>query len=423
MSANRNGVSAAKKTKKLPELSFDDKTLNNNIEQLLEALLSQLDEGAVTINSQGHICFSNQQGCVLIGKQLSELKGQIIDGYLPVNFQDVVKYIEQNENDPEADPIVSQWHQNQLVTKIIPISRLIENHREYLAILIFHLRTSNDGPEFSKQQLLQYARDFMQLYHEEKQARQRLEQANADLIRAADERARLITELRDKETRLRWYVQRLITSQEEERKRVAADVHDGVAQMIVGVHQRIQACLGLIKEGPAVDLLMAASALAKETSQEARRLLGDLRPPLLDDFGLVPALQKYLVATAVQEGWEPEFESSGGPPPLDPSSETAVFRIFQEILTNIRKHSQATKVKAEVHTGDEEITLCVTDNGAGFDTSILSKKTDGAHHIGIHGMRERVELLAGQLNISSKPGQGTKIEVVVPLNAREQKEV
>jgi signal transduction histidine kinase len=154
------------------------------------------------------------------------------------------------------------------------------------------------------------------------------------------------------------------------------------------------------------------SALIDSTVQTVRRIASDLRPGILDDFGLAAAIEWQLQEFCTRAGLDYDYESNTDELNLDPASSTAVFRLFQETLTNVARHAQATRVTARLEVNDGELVLQVRDNGRG----ISSGEIGNSKSLGLLGMHERVQQLNGHLNIAGTPGQGTTVLIRVPLN-------
>ena len=233
---------------------------------------------------------------------------------------------------------------------------------------------------------------------------------------SALENARLYTELSERENQLRDLVGRLIMAQEEERRRVAYDIHDGLAQTAAAAHQHLQAfarhhppCSAGLQEE-----LDEALDLVRELVGEARLVIYDLRPTVLDDFGLAAAV-RLQVAALRAEGLEISLQESLGDGRLPPEIETTLFRVTQEALTNIRKHAQATKASVVLDRPGNAVRLLVRDEGRGFRFDRATNTNGRGEKVGLSGMRERVSLLGGQFRLHSEPGRGTTIEAEVEL--------
>lgn len=209
---------------------------------------------------------------------------------------------------------------------------------------------------------------------------------------------------------------KVVEAQEEERKRLSREIHDGpaqtLAQVLLGtdVIERVQK-----NEGPeaAGKELKKYRGMLRDALAEVRRIIYDLRPMTLDDLGLVPTLQKYLSRITEQyQGIDIDFRSFGKEQRLPSRMEAALFRLAQEAVQNACKHAKPSLIKVMVEFHDNKfILLYIKDDGTGFDKNI---KKAGSY--GLIGMKERVELLGGTIEINSKKNQGTAILIKIPID-------
>jgi two-component system, NarL family, sensor histidine kinase DegS len=208
----------------------------------------------------------------------------------------------------------------------------------------------------------------------------------------------------------------IIKAQEEERKRVAREIHDGPAQSMANIVMRAEFCLKLLDMSPEKvrDELISLQNIVRISLMDVRKIIFDLRPMVLDDLGLAPAIKRYLSNYKEQYGLQVEFLFFGQQTRLDSSVEVAVFRIIQEIVSNIHKHACANNSVVKIEMLNNRINIQVRDDGKGFNLNkvMANKEREG---YGLIGMRERVQLLNGEINIVSAPGKGTSISISVPL--------
>jgi signal transduction histidine kinase len=209
---------------------------------------------------------------------------------------------------------------------------------------------------------------------------------------------------------------RVLQATEEERTRIASDLHDGpVQQLAILSYNAHRARKQLSNENyQAVDTLLDKVERSLEGEVVVlRRLMSDLRPPVLDNRGLAEALAEHV------EGFQRDTSIDAGvvaelPERLAPELETVLYRVVQESLNNVSKHAQASRVRVEVSTADGEVRLRVTDDGRGFDAHVADQLLREGH-FGLAGMKERVALAGGSLGVQSSPGRGTTIEVDLPV--------
>ncbi|MBI0577708.1 sensor histidine kinase [Neobacillus cucumis] len=207
---------------------------------------------------------------------------------------------------------------------------------------------------------------------------------------------------------------KIIEAQEEERKRMSREIHDGPAQMLANVIMRSDLIERVYREsGPedAFSEIHSFKKMVRSALYEVRRIIYDLRPMALDDLGLVPTLRKYLLTIEeYHKHSKIDFVNIGLEHRLPAKYEVALFRMIQESVQNALKHANACEIKVKLEMTKTAITVLIKDNGAGFDTS--QKKPES---FGIMGMKERVDLLDGEIIIESKIGKGTAVTIHVPL--------
>jgi PAS domain S-box-containing protein len=233
---------------------------------------------------------------------------------------------------------------------------------------------------------------------------------------SALENARLYEELAKRERELRDLVGQVLFAEEEERRRVAYDVHDGITQMLVAAHQRLQIFAEDYQPGSAEGRkeLEELVDLVRQTVTEARRVIADLRPTTLDDFGLATAVRLQIEEMRTG-GYEASYEEALGEERLPISLEITLFRVVQEALTNVRKHAETDQVRVALARRDGAVWLEVRDWGRGFEPTKVASGGGPGERVGLSSMRERIALLGGGLEIHSELGEGTSVVAEVPL--------
>lgn len=235
----------------------------------------------------------------------------------------------------------------------------------------------------------------------------------------AIEQAKLYERLSNARERYQSLLQHALTAQEEERKRIARELHDGTSQMLTGLALNLQAAMDVaemsgIKNALMEKRLKKAHSLAVQTSIEVTKLINDLRPTLLDSLGLAPAIQRYVETWLQPKGINATLKTRGHER-LPPEVEVALFRITQEAINNIMKHSAAKNVAIDLQCDGEKCVLRIEDDGKGFDVEEITKVEKTGRGVGLFGMKERVTLVGGSCSVQSQPGQGTTIISEVPL--------
>ncbi|MBD8187850.1 MULTISPECIES: sensor histidine kinase [Pseudomonas syringae group] len=238
----------------------------------------------------------------------------------------------------------------------------------------------------------------------------------ATLLAAHLENNRLLEALVARERTMSELVHQLFTAQEDERKRMAYDLHDGLAQTLAGLHQRLQGFAGRCPDLPepmSADL-QAILNLAQHCVGEGRQLISGLRPTVLDDFGLLQAVDKE--ADRLREAGIAVHWSSRSMVRLPSHLEIGLFRIAQEGINNVLKHSGAGSVQLALDISDSNVSLLLEDNGRGFVTDQRSDG-NGVQKLGLVAMQERASLMGGRLTCVSRPDCGTRLRATVPFTA------
>jgi signal transduction histidine kinase len=261
------------------------------------------------------------------------------------------------------------------------LGRSVERMRSSLRDLIAHVARAN---ELLEKRVAERTTELAQ-------ANERLYQRNA-------ERQRLL--------------RTVITAQEDERKRIARELHDETTQSLAVLAMGIESAATAIRAGGPTPRLDEVKALAVRTLEEVHRLILDLRPAVLDDLGLFSAIRWYAERYLVTRGIAVRCEISELERRLPPEFEIALFRIAQEAMNNIARHAQAESVLIQLAPEGRELRIEIEDDGQGFDQAVQPQDRP---HYGLMGIRERAELLGGKVTIDSSPGQGTRLEIRVPL--------
>lgn len=205
-------------------------------------------------------------------------------------------------------------------------------------------------------------------------------------------------------------VRRVVEAQELERARLARELHDETGQALTSILLGLKSLEGRVDTDDGGDAVAELRDLVVSTLQDVRRLAVELRPAALDDFGLVPAIERLRDTVEEQGGFSVDVHSAIGDERLPPETETALYRIVQEALINVLKHADATRVSVRLSQAEKSVTLVVQDDGKGFHPESVR---DGG--LGLVGMQERVALLGGRLTVQSSEGGGTLLKAEVPL--------
>lgn len=215
------------------------------------------------------------------------------------------------------------------------------------------------------------------------------------------------------------YRHALADGQEAERARIARELHDDTVQSLVAIAQSIELGLNWLESNPtrAKSMLGLARTQAVESVDNVRRLIADLRPPALEELGIVPALR---MLAQMDMGGLVEINVSGSERRIHAAQELALFRLAQEALRNAKQHGNPTCISLNLTFHTHEVLLTVKDNGVGFHLPVDLDCFTHEAHFGLIGMRERVKQLEGRLNIDSTPGTGTIVQAILPLDVMDQ---
>jgi len=229
--------------------------------------------------------------------------------------------------------------------------------------------------------------------------------------------SKLLKESLNLQEELRSLSRRHFTAQEEERKRISRELHDVVAQALTGINIRL-ASLTLQTQSNSKDIqkkIALTQRLVEKSVNVVHRFACDLRPTVLDDLGLIPALKAYLKEFMKSSNMKSSFTAFPRVESLSSEEKTALYRVAQEALVNVIRHSEATIATVTIRKRKDVISMKVHDDGIGF--TISDRKTSkGKQSLGLLGMRERVEMVGGKFSVVSKPGKGTTVQVDLDLN-------
>ncbi len=233
-----------------------------------------------------------------------------------------------------------------------------------------------------------------------------------------EEIRRLLVESQTMQLKLRNMARQVLSAQEDERREISRELHDEVVQMLIAVEVEL-AALGRTKAPGARTLkgrFLYAQRLLQKSVKAVHRFARDLRPPLLDDLGLIPALQTYMERLAARKKLMINLTAFAGVEALDSDRRMVLFRVAQECLNNVARHARASTVNMIISELPGAVRMEVNDDGKSFSVlkTLSSRKN---RRLGLIGMRERVEMVGGTLAIESAPGQGTSVRVEMPIHA------
>lgn len=234
-------------------------------------------------------------------------------------------------------------------------------------------------------------------------------------VGVAIQNARFFEQVNSGRERLLFLSQQLMEVQENERRHIARELHDEIGQALTAVKVNLQTISRLSGTAELIPHMEESIGLIDRTIQQVRNLSLDLRPSLLDDLGVVSTLRWYIDRQAQRAGLDAHFNANLSEERLPAEIETACFRIVQEALTNVVRHANANKVSVAILQFDNELEVVIRDDGIGFDVDKVKVRSAGDTTLGLLGMKERVELVGGQIEIRSSQAYGTEICAHFPL--------
>ncbi len=248
-----------------------------------------------------------------------------------------------------------------------------------------------------------------------RQLDERVRERTAALAAVAEENARLYAELQRKEQLRGELLHRVISAQEEERKRISRELHDETCQILTGLAYGLDNVAELA-DTPAMQRQLERMRAMTETALDGvHRIILDLRPSMLDHLGLVPALRWYAETLFKRQGIHFTIHDIGDARRLPPPIETTLFRVVQEAINNIARHSQAQYANLVFEFATDKVEVRVTDDGVGFNPASVAGAPDGKRGLGLMGMAERMSTIGGEFYLRSAPGQGTTIRLSAPI--------
>lgn len=323
-------------------------------------------------------------------------------------------------------------HEEALIAQVLPLAtaragartKVIERAKEFFAQAIvpmekthrlaleanIHLRLLNLAMSRRTRELASSNREL-------KKQIARRHAAEKTLRRSEQRSVRLLEQSRNMQEQLKLLSRRVLSVQEEERKRISRELHDVIAQVLTGINVR----LASLKVDAAMNTrglgrqILRTQRLVERSVEIVHRFARELRPAVLDDLGLVPALHSFLKRFMQETGIRTSLAVFAGVEQLSAPKRTALYRVAQEALTNVARHAQASAATVTIRRVPRAVQMEIQDDGKAFDPDRVLQARK-ARHLGLLGMRERVEMVGGTFAVESTPGKGTRIRVNVPFN-------
>lgn len=347
----------------------------------LETILASSPVAIMTADGDLRMTRWNPSAERMLGWRESEILGKRIPHVPPEDMEATARLIERaREGEPVANVETRRLRKDGSTVDVsLSLSALVDAHGEYAGILGMLLDISDQV-----------------------EARQKLEES--------------LEKIFDGDRQRRALLQRLVQAQEEERQRIAADIHDDSIQALTTLVLRLGLATAEVTDPRQHQALAQAEGAAREAIARLRHLIFELRPPELDQEGLAAALGLRLESLREETGIDYTIEDRADGCKLAPEARLVLYRIAQEALMNIRKHAGARTVRVELDCNDGQARVRIADDGSGLPAGAVDREERG--HLGLAGMRERAEMAGGWWRISSEPGEGAVVEFAIPCGGR-----
>jgi len=231
-----------------------------------------------------------------------------------------------------------------------------------------------------------------------------------------NKQAELVGILKEQQKSLQMLSREVIRAQEEERARISREIHDGIGQALTAITFNLETLNDANMDTKLLTKrIKDCKILVNNTLKDVHRFASQLRPAILDELGLIPALSDYAKAYMERKKLDITIDSRGKIEEIDDELKTVLYRIFQESLTNIVKHAQANKVKVNIDYSSDQLSYSIEDDGKGFFPDEVLVNNGDHNGLGLKGIRERMELIGGTFELMSKPNQGTRLRVSIPF--------
>lgn len=391
----------------------------NRMELLLEKYTDLYDfapVGHFSLDAQGRILEVNLAGAAMLGVERSLLVNQRFQRYvLPASLRTYQAFLtrifaqsgqqvcEAALVRPDATPFWSSLHATPAVA--------LSGPRDWCRVSVSNITSLKQAEEAQRRLVVLDASN-----RELEREISRRKRVEASLLRSQQHSRELLEASRRAHDHARLLSRRILTVQEEERMRISREMHDVIAPWLVAINVHL-ASLTLADGAGAKDFrkqIAQTQRLARQSVEVVQQFGHKLRPPMLDDLGLIPALRAHLNGIAKQTGLRVTLKASAQVQALSGARRTALYRIAQEAISNVARHAKAGRVDVHIENGQNHIRMRITDDGTPFDVA-QAQKAGTRRHLGLDGMRERAELVGGQFTVESAAGAGTTIAVQMPL--------
>jgi len=398
----------------------------DRMETLLEKYTDLYDfapVGYFTLDKEGRILEANLTGAALLGVERSRVMSRPLPQFMAAASQPVfLTFLKRvfagtREEACEAELVkevgAAFWANFHGVSAIVS-----SGERESCRVAVSDITTLKRAEEAQRraeeaQRRAENLAETNRGLNREIVRRRKVERA---LKKSKEHQSRLLKQSRHMQGRLRHLSHQVLYAQEEERKRISRELHDEITQSLVGVNVQLAALTREAASDPKglQRNIARTQRLVEKSVARVHRFARRLRPTVLDDLGLIPALHAFLKEFATRTGIRPSLTVFAGVEQLDTDKRTVLFRVAQEALANVAKHSKASRVELSIEKQGGYVRMKLKDDGEAFQVERVSQEK-GSKRLGLLGMRERLEMVGGGFEIESAPDRGTTVEARIPF--------
>jgi signal transduction histidine kinase len=324
---------------------------------------------------------------------------------------------------------LARFHEQALITLVLPTyspgarDRMIRRAGTFFAEAITPIeethRTAREANAHLQQMIQTMNQRGQDLAASNRRLRQEILQRKSveeSLRKSEQHYSQLLEQSRHMQEQLRLLSRQLLSAQEEERKMISRELHDQIAQTLTGINVRLASLKteSTLTNKGLQNKIASTQRLVERSVDIVHRFARELRPTVLDDLGLIPALLSFMKSFITRTGVRTSLTAFAAVEKLDAAKRTVLFRVAQEALTNVGRHAQASRVEVSIQKLRDRICMKINDDGKSFDVErVLHLKGNG--RLGLLGMRERVEMVGGNFIVESAPGRGTTVQAQIPL--------
>jgi len=323
---------------------------------------------------------------------------------------------------------LARFHEQALITLVLPgyspgtRDRMIRRAGTFFAEAITPIEKTHRAARDTNDQLVQLNQALHQrsadLTTSNRQLQREILQRKSveeSLKKSEQHYSQLLEQSRQMQEELRLLSRQLLSAQEEERKMISRELHDQIAQTLTGINVRLASLKteSMLNNKGLQKKISSTQRLVEKSVDIVHRFARELRPTVLDDLGLIPALHSFMKSFTTRTGVRTSLTAFAAAEQLDTTKRTVLFRVAQEALTNVARHAQASRVEVSIQKLSDCICMRIKDDGRSFNVE-RALHANGGKRLGLLGMRERLEMVGGRFDVESVPGTGTTIQAQIP---------